>query len=380
MKKVLHIITRATKSGGAEKNTHYTLKALKDDYEVDLMVGGDSESFFTDLDINKVFKIDSLKRKPSFFNDIKALFVIYKMIKKKEYDLVHTHQSKAGFIGRLAAFFARTDLIVHTVHGPLFWNEQSFLKFNFYKLLEKISSFYTDWFVSVGENLRDYYLKHGIGKKEQYSIIRSGMNLDNFYNARKLKEEEKQNVKKDLGVPLDKKIVGMVGSLEKRKGFHFAIDVAKKVIKENPDTIFLFVGEGNHRKELEKKVEKENMSDNIIFTGYRNDIAKVMSVFNAFLFTSIANEGLPQVLVQSCILGLPIISFDVMGSGEMIKENGFVIKNKDIDKMAEKLSYLLSNLKKAKELGRKGRKLVDNQWKIGTMQKEVKNLYNKLFN
>ena len=82
--------------------------------------------------------------------------------------------------------------------------------------------------------------------------------------------------------------------------------------------------------------------------------------------------------MQACILGLPIVSFEVMGSGEMIKENGFVIKNKDIDKMAEKLSYLLSNLGKAKELGRKGRKLVDNQWKIETMQKEVKNLYNKL--
>ena len=111
--KILHIITRWTSGGGAERNTHFTIKGLdKSKYAVDLVIGGDSDTIPEDLDGIRIIKINSLRRDVYPIDELKALFQLYKLIKKNRYDLVHTHLAKAGMLGRLAAKLAGTSVIV----------------------------------------------------------------------------------------------------------------------------------------------------------------------------------------------------------------------------------------------------------------------------
>lgn len=376
--KILHIITRFMRSGGAERNTYFTIKGLaaKQKYEIDLVIGGESEIIPKDLGI-KIIRLNSLKRDIHPVSEIKALYQLYKLIKEGKYHLVHTHQSKAGMLGRLAAKLAGTPIIVHTLHGPFFSPSfPSILRWIFI-LLEKFSARYTDWFISVGENLRDYYLKAGIGKPEKYSVIRSGMNLEKFRQATKLSEEKIKEIKKSLGLNSQAPIVGMVASLELRKGYEDAIQVAQELIKRYPKVKFLFVGSGSFRSKLEKKVKDLGLEHSIIFTGYREDIEKIMMTFDVLVSTS-PREGLSQILVQGAILGKPMVSFNVLGAREMIKGNGFIVPIRDTKAMAQKLDYLLSDLKRAKMMGEKGKNLVNEDWEIETMVKKINQLYQDL--
>ena len=248
-----------------------------------------------------------------------------------------------------------------------------------YKNLERFSALYTTWFISVGEDLKNRYLKAGVGRPEKYSIIRSGMDLEKFYKASKFSDEEVKEIKKSLNLNPDDVIIGMVASLEPRKCHKYAIEVAKEIIKKHPRVKFLFVGEGYLRTTLETIVQKENLLDSIIFTGLRKDIERIMAIFDILILTSLW-EGLPQVLVQGAILGKPMVSFNVEGSNELIKEgeNGFIVPLRDTSRMIGKIDYLISDLKLAKMMGNTGKQLVNEEWQIDTMIKKTNKLYEYL--
>jgi glycosyltransferase involved in cell wall biosynthesis len=380
--KILHIITRWTSGGGAEKNTYFTIKGLnKDRYEVDLIIGGDSKSMPDNLKGVKVIKINSLRRNIHPIDEFRAFFQLYSLIKKNKYDLVHTHLAKAGMLGRLAAKIAGIPIIVHSLHGSLFHNALNPVVKFIYRKLEQFSALYTTWFISVGEDLKFRYLKSRIGKSENYSVIRSGMDLNKFREASGLSNEEIKKIKKSLNVNPENIIMGMVASLEPRKGHKYAIEVAQEIIKKHPKVTFLFVGEGYLNFKLEKIVQEKNLQRCIIFTGLRKDIERVMAVFDILILTSLW-EGLPQVLVQGAIMGKPMVSFNVEGSNELIQEgkNGFIVPLKDVPKMIEKLDYLISNLKMAKMMGENGKEIVNQEWEIDNMVEKTNKLYSYLLN
>ena len=380
--RILHIITRWMAGGGAEKNTYFTIRGLdKSKYEVDLVIGGDSKAVPENLEGVKIIKVNSLRRNIHLFDEFKALFQLYKLIKKRKYHLVHTHLAKAGMLGRLAAKLAGTPIIIHTLHGSLFHNALNPIVRFVYKNLEKFSALYTTWFISVGEDLKNRYLKAVVGKPEKYSVIRSGMDLEKFHRASNFSDEEIKEIKKSLNLSLDDIIIGMVASLEPRKGHKYAIEVAEEIIKKYPRVKFLFVGEGYLHPTLGAIVRRKNLQDSIIFTGLRKDVERVMAVFDILILTSLW-EGLPQVLVQGAMLGKPIVSFNVEGANELIKEgeNGFIVPLKDSSKMIEKLDYLISDQKIAKMMGEKGIKIVTQEWQIDTMVEKTNKLYEYLLN
>jgi glycosyltransferase involved in cell wall biosynthesis len=325
----------------------------------------------------KIIKIKSLRRNVYFLPDFSAFFQIYRLIKRNKYHLVHTHQSKAGFLGRVAAKLAGVSLVVHTLHGPLFFEGQNILIKQFYILLEKFAAIFTDWFICVGEDLKNYYLEKGVGKKEKYSVIRSAQELEKFQHALRLPENEIEKIKKSLGIINKSPVIGMVGRLEKSKGWEEAIEVAKEVAKKHPEVKFLFVGKGNFRSFLEKKVARLKLQQNIIFTGFKKNIEKIIMVFDVLILTT-PREGLPQTLVQGALLEKPMVSFNVLGANELIKNNGFIVPQKNINEFVEKLTFLINNPERAKELGKKGRFLVNEEWKIEEIQKRNEQLYQNL--
>jgi len=380
--KICHINTRFL-FGGATKNTLLTIENLDvKRYQIDLIVGRDV--YWPQLRTLKhirVIQIPKLIRAVHPPYDFFALLSIYRILKANEYHIVHTHIAKAGLIGRLAAKLAGVPIIIHGLHGTTFHSGHSKFIRKFFISLETLGARYTDCFVCVGEHLKNLYLSQKIGTPRRYTVIRSGMALDQFYSAGLWSESKVISKKQELGIQPQQPIVGYVASLEPRKGHKYAIEAIHMIASRHPNIRGLFVGDGFYRSELEKIVAKLGLTDIIIFAGYRQDIAEVTATFDVKIFTS-QWEGLPQVLVQAVAAGKPVVSFDVEGVREVIDDgnNGYVVPARDSQMLARKVSHLLDDLSLSKQMGARGRELVDASWSIETMVEKTEELYERLFN
>ena len=374
--KVLHILTRLI-GGGADENTLYTVNGVdKNGFESHLLVGGDSETI--DKARSKgiiILNEKNLVRNINPFKDLLALFKIIFHIKKGKYNIVHTHTAKAGFIGRLAAIIAGVPIIIHSLHGLSFHDFMpSWQKF-FYIVLEKFVGKYTDLFISVGENIKQKSIDEGIGDKEKYVTIYSGMDLSKFENISNSKSE----LRKSLNIESNELIIGTVVRLEPRKGPQYFVDIIQNICDQVHDFKAIIVGTGPFEPELRTKIEKNNLQDRIVLTGYRKDIAKIMSIFDVICLTSLW-EGIPRVLIQGSKLKKPLLAFDIDGNSEIIKHgiNGFLIPPLEFDEFSEALQKLLNDGELRKNMSQANENIVDNRWDKDYMCRAIEVEYKKL--
>lgn len=378
--RVCHVNTRFLRAGGA-KNTLFTVAGLdKTRYEIDLVVGHDV--FRPQVDAVAglgLIVVPSMTRDIHPLADLKTLATLTRLFRQKRYQIVHTHLAKAGMLGRFAAGMTGVPIVVHSLHGSTFYDGQRPLARRSYILLERLAGRMTDCYVAVGEDLRDRYLAQNIGEPSQYVVIHSGMDLSRFLAAGALTREDIRVRKAELGIGSDQAVIGAVSSLEPRKGHLYLIKAAKELVEKHPQVTFLLAGEGFYREELERTVAREEMSRHFVFTGYREDIAEVMATFDILALTSLW-EGLPQVLVQAAAVGRPIVTFDVEGAREVVKDgvNGFVVPLRGVDRLVEKLDYLLSAPPLAKDMGARGRDLIDDSWTVENMVRQTDDLYQRL--
>jgi len=380
--KVAHIIARMI-TGGADENTLFTIEGLsKEKYEIDLITG---EEFDKDI-LNKVknhpfdiIQIKGLKWKLNFLHDTIVLLKLIKLLKKKQYDIVHTHTTKAGILGRIAAYLSGVPVIVHGLHGSTFQAFNSGLLNWFLFLFERFTDRFTDAYISVSKVLSETYIEKGIGKKDNHYTVYSGMELSKFYHARdKINYQEKY---KELGINEGEFLIGNVARLETRKGHQFLLDAFKNVVGEQKygQLKLLIIGEGNKRKCLENYVNELNLGDKVIFTGYREDVEELMPLMDIFVLTSL-REGLPRVLVQAAAVGIPSVAFNVDGVSEIIKDNynGFLVKVKDVKQLENRIVRYMNNKELVLLHGQKGREFIENKWSIEGMVDRIDKIYQDL--
>jgi len=380
--KVLHIITRFI-PGGADENTLFTIKGLqKHNCKVDLLVGGESDfSYLNNIKNINLIITKELKRNIEPFNDLLAFFKIFRIIKTNHYDIVHTHTAKAGILGRLAAKLAKTPIVIHTLHGVTFHDFLHPLTKNFYVLLEKLAGCFTDVFITVGEDLKRKYIAKNIAKSNKFITIRSGIELGKFVHYSQLPEEYRLKEREKLGISQSDVVIGTASRLEPRKGHLYLLKAAGEIVKKFPNTRFLILGDGYYKEKLEQEVKNLNLTNNVMFLGFRWDIYKIFPLFDIFVLTSLW-EGLPRVLVQAAAAGKPIVTFNVEGAWEIVKEgiNGFIVPPKDVKALTERLSFLIGNLSQAKYMGIRGKEFVTDSWDKDVMVEKILALYEDLIN
>ena len=385
--KVLHIITRFLKGGGTEKNITYSMQALdRAKFSVDIAIGGESDLSYARNTLpgtNKVIMVKELNNDFNPIRNLKALYSLFKLIRRNRYTIVHTHQCKASILGSFAAKIAKTPVIIFGLHGDYLENPRfTGLWIKIYGLIEQIVVRYATMITSVGEELKEKYVKRYGFSSSRCEVVRSGVELSNFHKAANFSEHRINQKRQNLNIGQEEIVIGKVARMEFNKGYKFAIQAAEKIIRgNNKDIKFLFIGDGNQRAELQDMVKRLGLGKKIIFTGFRGDVDELMSIVDIFLFTSLW-EGLPQVLVQAAAAGKPIVSFETRGTKEIVKEgiNGFVLPCGDMDGLVEKVNYLVSNLGKAKEMGRNGKRIIGNKWDIAVMQEGIRTIYDKLVN
>jgi glycosyltransferase involved in cell wall biosynthesis len=313
-----------------------------------------------------------LERPINPLKDILTLIEIYRFIKKNNFELVHTHSSKAGILGRLAARLAKTKVIIHTVHGWSFNDFQPRPLRVFFVLLERLAAKFTDRIIVVSRWDKQKGLANQIGREGQYALIRYGIEYSEF-------DENSQDLKEGLGISSGNLTVGMISCFKAQKSVQDFIRLASLVIKKLPGVKFILVGDGILRKDIEKSISEYNLQESVILTGWRKDIPRILSAIDIFVLTSLW-EGLPITVLEAMASSRPVIATDTGGIREVVIEgkNGFLVPPCDVKNMSQKLIVLLEDAKLRETMQRNAKASLGYDFSLACMVKNTENTYSNL--
>jgi glycosyltransferase involved in cell wall biosynthesis len=353
--RVVHIITKL-EFGGAQMNTLYTVEHLdREHFKVALIagVGGYMAPRAKALQDTRCYFIPEMRRSISVLRDWRAFLKIRRILKKLRPHIVHTHSSKAGILGRWAAYAAGVPIIIHTIHGFAFSEYLPAWRNMLYVFLERITARVTTQFISVSRANIDEGKSRGILGEHDAVNIRSGVDIRRFANA-KVDREEKLA---ELGIQNGAKVVAMVSCLKPQKAPLDFVRVARYVHRQMPDVRFLFVGDGEMRPMFEERVRESGLEDVVKLTGWREDVPEIMKSVDVLLLTSLW-EGLPQVYPQAMAAGVPIVGTDIAGADEVVHDNvtGILVPPRRIPKMGDAVVLLLQDDAMRRSMGEAGRR------------------------
>lgn len=387
--KVFHTITRFDQGGSAQVVFLTLLGLKKQNFEPALLTGLSLESQMKEKELtvteNNIQQLKSedikfiqspfLVRRINIIKDLEALFDMWRVIKKNNPLIVHTHSSKAGLLGRLAAKLAGVPILVHSPHGHVFVGYFGPIKTKIFIILERLAFRITDKMVALTQREKEDHIRLRIGSEDTFVIIHSGVELNKF---KEMPFEKTQNFKREMGLPENAFIIGTSGRLEPVKGPEFLIKAAPSIISQYPNAFFLFAGDGSLRRDLKKKALDLGIEKNIVFLGWREDIAKIISIFDVFVLPSL-NEGMGRVLVEAMALGKPIVASNAGGIPDLVThgKNGFLVPPKNPRELAKYIQILLEDKEKRAKMGLAGKQMALNFSKE-TMVKKIAELYQHL--
>ena len=377
--RVLHPITRLI-IGGAQENTMLTAQLLRENgWDVDVVSGPQTGSEGSLIETVRERGIPlilepTLVREVNPVKDFLAIFRLARLMRQGQYQIVHTHSSKAGIVGRWAAKLAGVPIIVHTVHGWGHHDYQHPLVRFYYILLEKLTLPITDKLIAVTSKDIDKGLRDGIGQRGDYVVIRSGIELDRFGHPQVQRDETRAA----WGIPLDAPLIGSVTRLSPQKAPLDFVRAAALVAQRYPNAYFMMVGDGPLRSEVEQLAAELGIAERLVLTGLRRDVPELLAAFDLFALSSLW-EGLPRVLLQAMATSLPIVATACDGSAEAIETgvNGFLVPPGEPAQLAERLCQLLDQPALAQQMGAAGYARVEEFSDRG-MVKAIAALYAEL--
>lgn len=376
---VVHIITRLI-LGGAQENTLQTCinqHTIHGD-QVTLITGPaiGPEGSLMEKALASGFRVElvrSMLRSIHPWHDWRAYRQTKKLLREIKPDIVHTHSSKAGILGRLAAKSLGIP-VVHTIHGASFHYGQSPFIYNTYVALEKLAARWTDHFISVADDMSREYIEAGVAVPEKFTTVYSGFDVAPFLNP----PRSPADVRRELGLQPDDIVVGKIGRLFHLKGHEFVLQAAPKVIAANPKVKFVFIGDGILRAQFEEQIAALGLTNNFVFTGLvpPTRIPELMGALDIAVHTS-QWEGLARVLPQALIAGKPVISYDVGGAREVVidRETGYLLARDTVEPLAEAILKLAGDPELRQTMGMKGRELCANRFRHQTMSEEIEKVY-----
>lgn len=383
MPRILRIINRFN-IGGPTYNATFLTRFMPDDFET-LLVGGLPEPDETDsLHIPRSYGVEpilipEMKRLPDPASDRAAYKRLKEIIREFRPDIVHTHAAKAGALGRKAAKACGVPVIVHTYHGHVFHSYFSPWKTQLYKFIERRLARHSDGIIAISPLQKaELALEHRICPPEKITVIPLGFDLQKFQENL---PEKRRLTRENYALTDDDTAVAIVGRLAPVKNHGLFLDAVEKVLAKGIRMRVFIVGDGSERAAIAERVVRlnERFGDFILMTSWITDIA----TFNAgmdIICLSSDNEGTPVSLIEAQAGNLPVISTDVGGVRDILKdgETGFVVPKRDGGAFAEKLELLIENKEIREKMSQNGWTFVEEQFNYMTLARNMTAYYRTL--
>ncbi len=381
---VLHIITRLD-GGGSARNTLLTVLGHdRERFRVGLVCGRldggtGEEAAMSASDREQLcqagvllFEVPTLVRDMSPTRDLRAVLALWRLLRQERPALVHTHTSKAGAVGRLAAWLARVPVVIHTPHGHIFYGYYGPVISWVIRLVERVLARITDRIVTLTERGSDEHVRLGIAGADKFVAIPSGIALSAFRSVR----IDPVVKRKELGIPTDGPVIGTVGRLVPIKGHEWLLKAAPLVLAEFSDATFVFLGDGPLMGRLQQVAAELGISRHVRLLGARTDVPECLAMFDVFAFPSL-NEGMGRALVEAMAMAVPVVATRVGGIPDVVVdgETGLLVPPQDAEALATAILELLRDPQKRAAFGDAARHCVDDRFDAATMVRSIERLY-----
>jgi glycosyltransferase involved in cell wall biosynthesis len=379
--RVLHVITRLI-VGGAQENTLLTaIGQRRLGMEVTILAGpdpgpeGDLHEAARSAGI-ELHLVGSLVRRVHPALDLLALGRLYRFMRRGRFDVVHTHSSKAGILGRAAARLSGVPIVIHTLHGLAFHAYQQRWKNRIYIRAEKLAAPLADCLIAVNQKTIDGALAAGIGRPEQYVKIFSGIPLEPFLRAGE--SVSVAEAKRSLGIPETAPVVGKIARLFPLKGHDRFLEAAARIARRRPECRFVLVGGGILREALEAKARELGIAHRTLFAGLvpPEAVPRYIQAMDVVVHTSL-REGIARVIPQAAAMGKPVVTFALDGAPEVVDDglSGFLVPPEDTERLVERTLELLGDARLRDAMGARGRAFASKHYPVDKMIQAVSEIY-----
>jgi glycosyltransferase involved in cell wall biosynthesis len=377
--KIVHVITRLI-VGGAQENTLLSCEGQHAaGHDVTLITGpplGPEGSLMERAKEcgYRVEVLDPMRRSILPGKDIAVYRALVRRFRELKPDVVHTHSSKAGIIGRYAAWAAKVPFVVHTIHG-LSWTSSTKPAINaLYKQLEKLAAGRCHRIVVVADAMTKASLAAGIGRAEQYVTVYSGMETGPFLNPPVPRDE----MRRRLGLEPQHVAVCTIARLFHLKGHEDILEHAQRLCADYRDLRFVWVGDGLLRPDFERQIREMGLEDRFILTGLVPP-ERVPELVNAcdILAHPSRREGLARALPQGSLAGLPLVTYDIDGNAEALieGETGYAVKAFDVPGFIARMEELVRDPDLRRRIGEKGRAFALSRFDANVMVQRLEEVY-----
>ena len=373
--RVLQIVTRLAVRGVPHHVLNLAAGLDKSRYETVVLAGQSDPGEGSLLDDARsrgitVMELPLLQRRIDPLVDARAFVAMYQLMRAGRYHLVHTHISKAGFIGRLAARCAGVPVVVHTYHG---WVQELHDQNAAGRLLlacEKLAARASDAVLAVSHSVVEDALKNGIGTRPLYSVVPNGIDLTRFPAS---------GVPSHRSSAEGKPVLGAIGSMTPEKGFEVLLDAMVEVKRRFPGVQLYAIGDGPLRVELEHRAQQLGLEETVRFLGRVEDVRPWLHAFDLVVQPSL-REGQGLALLEAMAAGCPVIASRVGGIPEFIedRETGMLITPGDSCALAAAICELAGDETRKKGLARAGRERVRSRYSLERMIRGVETVYERL--
>jgi glycosyltransferase involved in cell wall biosynthesis len=365
--------------GGAQGNTLHTVRQLdKTAFDAQLWAGpGAYWDSAAESDLGKQGRLRFFKNLVRPINplaDVRAFFDLRKALDDEKPAILHTHSSKAGILGRLAA--RHVPIVIHTFHGFGFNDHQNPLVFWMYVWLERWAATRSTALVFVSKSNMETARQLKIGDPSRYHLIRSGIPIEAI--RQKATAANRDAVRRELGIPSNAPLVTTIGPFKPQKNLTDFIRAARLIHEEIPNAHFLLVGDGSLRPDLEHLIRQLGLDDVFHLPGWRQDIADVLAATTVFGLTSLW-EGLPRSMLEAMVAGVPAICYDTDGVRDLLGQGGGVlIPQGKVETFAREMVALLQDPTKREKFARAAKDLIGRDFDIDDMVRRQETLYGDL--
>ena len=369
--RVLHIVTRLAVRGVPRHVLDMASGLDRERFEVEVLTGsiekgeGDLSAQVRERGL-VLHRVPSLQREIDLFRDIRAQRSIFRIVANGSYDIVHTHISKAGILGRLAARWAKVPVVLHTYHGLVDEVISSSIKGEIFRFCERRAAGWSDALVAVSGHVARQWQDISVGMGEQYRVVPNGIDTDYFARA------------EGLALTGDPRLV-VVASLTREKGIDVLLRAMSSVIAEFPGSELYVVGDGPLRSSLEGLASELNLHSGVHFVGIQSDVRPYLAACDLALLPSL-REGFGLVAVEAMAVGRAVVASHTGGIPEVViaGETGLLVPPGDDQALADAVISLLKNPERRREMARAGSIRAERDFSLERALASLQALYEEL--